>query len=220
MSNEELEVTQSNAIDTQKIIDDPISKESNEDKSSELAYNVRALCATSEQTMKSLNESAASVHRLIEELQNRINQQEAILTKLNTEAKVLSIIPDKLQNRINELVPNIAKEVETIYSSKNELIEQKYTVLHESINKTIQDTFDNGNILATRSKGEFLRNFAIASILVTIISTLTSYAMITQFPRYVEIKGANDIAVYDSKVQLWGGTVKSDVAKDERTKNK
>ena len=195
-----------------------ISKESNQDKSSELAYNVRALCATSEQTMKSLNESAASVHQLIEELQNRINQQEAILTKLNTEAKVLSIVPDKLQNRINELVPNIAKEVEALYSSKNELIEQKYTILHESINKTIQDTFDNGNILASRSKSEFLRNFAIAAILVTIISTLTSYTMITQFPRYVEIKGANDIAVYDSKVQLWGGTVKSDVVKDEKTK--
>jgi len=195
-----------------------ISKESNEDKSNELAYNVRALCATSEHVMQNLNESAISIHQLIEELQNRINQQDAILTKLNTEARVLSIIPDKLQNRINELVPNIAKEVEILYSSKNDAIEQKYTILHESINKTIRDTFNQGNILASRNKSEFLHNFAITSIFVTIISTLTSYTMITQFPRYVEIKGANDISVYDSKVQLWGSVVKSDVALDAKTK--
>lgn len=197
-----------------------ISRESNQDANNELAYSIRALCTTAEHVMKNLNESAISINQLIDELQNRINQQDAVLTKLNTEARVLSIIPDKLQNRINELVPNIAKEVEALYSSKNELIEQKYTTLHESINKTIQDTFDNGNILATRSKGEFLRNFAIASILVTIISTLTSYTMITQFPRYVEIKGANDISVYDSKVQLWGSVVKPDVAKDEKKKSR
>lgn len=57
-------------------------------------------------------------------------------------------------------------------------------------------------------------------IFSAIVSSIMSYVVMTQFRRYVEIKGANDISVYDSKVQLWGGTVKSDATKDEKTKNK
>lgn len=86
----------------------------------ELAFSTIAITAAADQFIENLGTAHSGIQITLKNLEQSAKMQEQTAIKVNDDARVLSLVPDKVQNRINALVPQIASEIDKIYSTKQE----------------------------------------------------------------------------------------------------
>ena len=63
---------------------------------------------------------------------------------------------------------------------------------------------EEGAILLSDNKKKFFKMLSLVVVFSALVSGATSYTVANYFPRYVEITGARDLTVTNSKVEVWG----------------
>jgi len=125
---------------------------------------------------------------------NRILEiQDRFISLHNQLTKDISDYEAKLEHLSNQSLSNLSSALEKFST----VIEQK--LAHFS-NRLAEEA----DAVSSQKNMRFLKNLAFIILFSGLVSAFTSYLVATQFPRYVEIKGANDLTINDSKVNVWG----------------
>jgi hypothetical protein len=207
------------------------SKETKEDlknkqqMNDELAFNTHAISNATDQFIEKLTRAHSVLQKTLQSFTDSSNQHEHTINQIKLETRILSLLPEKVQNRIDSIIPQIAKEVDLIHSEKSGELTKGFKVLQSKLaddfaeyNKKISDTTEKFasnfkekvNDLDAAKNRNFLKNTMILVLFSGAVSAVTSYLVATKLPQNVEISGANEVSITNSKVSSYGTNVTID----------
>ena len=170
---------------------------------------------TTSEFNNSIQESVIELTTLFNNFTKIVDKIEEQNLAMTHEFRTFALLPEKIATSIAHLAPQIAAQVETIHEPrmvkitddlmlfKKQLtddVSNSQNRLEVAANKFMQDV----DILSKQKNILFFKNLAFVVLFSAVVSSVTSYTVATHFPRYVEIKGINNLSVYDSKVEVWG----------------
>jgi t-SNARE complex subunit (syntaxin) len=180
----------------QKILSDfeqcVIKQEQNVDK---INTESRVLCLIPEKIEERLNKIAPQIATEVEAVYNSKiielnNRFETLHNKLNQDfedcRQKLSATTDRCIDQLSNTTEKFTFDIDRKLIDFSQKLTQAVGAV--SNQKTIR----------------FVKYLAFILLFSALVSGGTSYLVATQFPRYVEVKGANDLIINDSKVKVWG----------------
>jgi hypothetical protein len=162
-----------------------------------------------------------SLHKTLGEFDSKSQEFKAILTDYESNRKlfrqeldILALLPGKITGSVQKIVPELAKEIELLHNSKLEQIRQQFAGIVTECHKSLINQREELNHLNSKLREQAaiamaskLKHFGLLMSLIAIFSigtsALTGYLVATKYPRYVEIKGARDLAIKDSQVKVY-----------------
>lgn len=195
----------------------------------EIDFVTKSLDIKSQNFNATLESSILEFETLLKTLENLVEQNKEQQTRISNELTTFTLLPEKITSNIVNIVPQIASKVETIHQSHIIKIKEQFLSLQQEIAKEITNyhsklaeitnkCLEDSIIISTRSRRKFVTLLAIMVVFSTLVSGITSYFVTIGFPRYVEIKGVNDLSVYDSRVEVWGSVKDQKDLKVNKTK--
>lgn len=179
-----------------------------------------------------VNEAGNKLSEGVNKLGSHISELGAILSEHDNKTKnfikeleTFTLLPEKLSDRIRATVPDIGAEVASIVIRSIDSVGEQFTKLMDKLDSSVQEY--QGKLEASttqqqvrlsaitsqiteqvfehhqsRSK-KFIISLSIMILFSAGISSVTSYLVTTKYPRYVEITGARDITIQDSRVNTF-----------------
>lgn len=199
----------------------------------EIELTVKILDAKSGEAGKRLEESLKDLETQVLKLNAVITSQINHEQSLSREVGSLVLLPEKLTKNIKDITPLVANELGHLNARINEKIFgsviEKFSVLQQQLETAIekqqnavsqaQEKLDQMAIKSldgiwVKNK-KFLISLVTATIFAIGASALTSYLVTTKYPRFIEITGARDVIVQESKVDVYN----PNLSKEQKNKD-
>lgn len=195
----------------------------------EIDFVTKSLDIKSQNFNATLQSSTLAFELLLTKFENLVEQNKEHQTIITNELTTFTLLPEKITNNMVNIVPQIASRVETIHQPHITEVKEQFLSLQQQIAKEITNyhsklaeitnkCLEDSIIISTRSSRKFVTLLAIMVVFSALVSGITSYFVTIGFPRYVEIKGVNDLSVYDSRVEVWGSVKDPKDLKVNKTK--
>lgn len=209
-------------------------------KTSEFNNNLEGTITKLSALLKQFNESGTQIQdqntRMSEELMTFALLPEKITNSINDIAPQIAINVEKIHsssileitgklsdigNRLNDNISDYERKVAHLTDqssvSLSASVEKFNSLIVQKLNEFTNKIAVTANLVSNQHNARFLKSLCFIILFSAIISGITSYFVTTQFPRYVEVKGVNDLTVHNSNVQVWGAKVpnKKETAKND-----
>ena len=156
---------------------------------------------------------------LPEKIQQRISAivpeiAQQVANIYNSKSQKIEQQHELLLNKLSQATDCFEQKItDTTSKSLSKLLDatnQCSATIEANLNRYSTQLMQDATTATTNNRSKFFNNLAIMVVFAAIVSALTSYVVASQFPRYIEINRANDLSIYDSKVQVWGGKIKEE----------
>jgi hypothetical protein len=178
-----------------------------------------------EQIISKINTESRTLYILPNKIQEQIN---AIAPKIAQEVEIIYDTKSKaINNQFATLQNKLTKEFgdyqQKLTTTTNECVEQLTSAgkefgaaMEQKLSQFANKLTHDAKAISERGNSGFVKNLLFVILFSAAISGITSYLVATQFPRYVEVKGAHDLNIYRSKINVLGA--KTPDTKEEKTK--
>ena len=144
---------------------------------------------------------AESVQSIVPEIANRV---EKIHNHRILEIKdQFTLLHNQLANSIGDYEVKLKNISSQSLSKLSETTEKFSATIEQKLIQYSNQLAKEADAVGSQKSMRFLGNIALVVLFSGLVSTLTSYLVATQFPRYVTVDSPNSLSITDSKVQVW-----------------